>query len=163
MDSEKQKIDIDALATSKGIKPDDYYKILLTEYDEIGRSWRHYDQIKVRVYNILIPTSLAAFYVSLTNLDLRIPIGGAAVLLCWLAFLVFGRLDYGNTLRWNRASEIEDILGMDHHKRVKERKGHEKGISILRDFPRVRVLTFVFTIIVTLFWLILLSEPNIFK
>ncbi len=121
MDSEEQRIDFEALAASKGMKAEEYHKILLVEYEEIGRCWRHDNETAWRILSIFVPTSLAGLFLSAKNSALIFAIGLLAVILIWLTFFLYLRQHFYMSVRFYRARDIENLVGMKHQLDFKER------------------------------------------
>ncbi|MBU1937805.1 hypothetical protein KKG05_10445 [bacterium] len=127
-------------------------QILLAEYEEIGKSWRHDDEIAWRILRIFIPTSLAGFYVAIStenNISV-VFVGVLASLIIWVAFGFYARKMYHMLVRFGRALEIEEILSMDHHNAINRRS---KSDSPQRPrIPRVRRLLLLVTWTITILW-----------
>lgn len=90
--------------------------LLLVEYEEIGRCWRHDDDIAVRLTAILLPLAVGALALALGYpLPPRLVIGLGGMLLMLFWFLYYVRVSARAVLRFGRAKEIERALGLHSH------------------------------------------------
>jgi len=128
-------------------------EILLREYEEIGKCWRHDDQIASQLTAMLFPLAVGAFvlpfaYPSLARLP--VALGGILMMLFWL--LVYLRLRPIFTLRLKRAKEIERLLGLNHHI-----KFDEPGLQT--RVPSIMQLRIAIFVVYCLVWVVLLLIP----
>ncbi len=135
---------------------EDELRIRLAEYEEIGRCARHDGDVAWRFYALMMPASLAGLYYTYQNMDSGIIIGWVSVFLLWFAYSFYMRLSGQNRVRWDRARQIEDELGINLHWAVHD-KNRRPRKNIIRGL-RLRILLFLFSAFVTLFWLILFFQ-----
>jgi hypothetical protein len=140
---QNEQQDIKALAAKHGMEPDEYRRVLLAEYAEIGSSWRNDVETAWRFYALIMAPGLAALYFATINHAYVCSLGLPGVAFVWFALLFYRRQGNRNQIRWNRAHEIERMLGMRHHLNIDEQ--HIPGV-------RLWTLLRILTVLITFFW-----------
>jgi len=124
--------------------------LLISEYQEIGNSWRHDDQTAAHLTATLLPLGIGAIILPFAYPKLaKLPIALGSIMMMSFWLLYYLRLDARFALRFSRAKEIEGLLGFDHHRRF-ENPGLKTRI------PRITFLRIGIFIAYCLIWIILL-------
>ena len=100
-------------------------KHLLEEYRDQGLCWRHDDEMFSKLTNVLLPLSIAALtlpYLKNGTPKLLCVVGGVMLMTFW--FLSSQSYENRFHIRFSRIHEIERILGLDSHLRIKRERAN---------------------------------------
>jgi hypothetical protein len=125
-------------------------ELLLHEYEEIGQCWRHDDQTAAQLTTTLFPLALGALLLPYAYPKIArspVALGGIFMMAFWLLYYL--RMESRFVLRFQRAKEIEKILGFEHHLRFEGNGLKTKVPSI----TKLRIYTFIVYCVI---WTVLL-------
>lgn len=124
--------------------------LLISEYQEIGNSWRHDDQTAAHLTATLLPLGIGAIVLPFAYPKLaKLPIALGSIMMMSFWLLYYLRMEARFVLRFERAKEIEKLLGFDHHQRF----DNPGLITRIPSITFLRIGTFITYCII---WIILL-------
>jgi hypothetical protein len=88
------------------------------EYTEINAAWRHDDTMTAALTAAIYPITFGAFVLAFSNTPARYVLAGGSVLLYCVFYAAQARLHGYSESRLGRARELEEIGGLQHHRRV---------------------------------------------
>ena len=119
------------------------------EYQEIGLAYRHDDTISMTAQGLFWPAAVAVeAYAWYAQVHL-IPAMLASLFLFWIGFEIARRMMANTDARLERARELEEVLRMDHHRRLWDKREKMPGTRI-RDIRTRISLALVISWAVTL-------------
>ena len=118
------------------------------EYAEIGQFYRHDDTIIYQLAAVLLPLSFGAVVAAAQYLNLRyfLFLGSIALYSFW--FLVSIRLSWFSRVRMERARELEQTAGLNHHQIVHDPPAHLRHIGSRISIRLLRLVVFVVLLVI---------------